>query len=100
MYLNTHPSRQDEPFQQIMLCGKNSVIFQSNAPYTCTLCTFWGSGITPKTPGGGHASLGTTQQSQRVALIATKLLKFTPLLRLKRGTICDLTGENRLLLID
>ena len=47
----------------------NSVIFQSNAPCTCTLCTFWGQGIiTPKTPSGGHASLATTQQSQRVTL--------------------------------
>ena len=33
----------------------------------CALCTFWGSGITPKTPSGGHASLGTTHQSQGVA---------------------------------
>ena len=48
---------------QIMLCRKNSVIVQSNAP-----CTFWGSGITPMTPSGGHASLGTTQQSQRLTL--------------------------------
>ena len=53
---------------QIMLCRKKCVIFQSNAPCTCTLCTFWGLGITPKTPSGGHASLGTTQQSQRVTL--------------------------------
>ena len=25
----------------------------------------WGSDITPKTPSGGHASLGITQQSQQ-----------------------------------
>ena len=32
-------------------------------------CVHFGElGITPKTPSGGHASLGTTQQSQRVAL--------------------------------
>ena len=55
-------------YGQIMLCKKNSVIFQSNAPCTCTLCTFWGQGITPKTPSGGHASLATTQQSQRITL--------------------------------
>ena len=54
---------------QIMLCEKISVIFQSNAPCTCTLCTFWGLGITPETPSGGHASLATTQKSQRVTLI-------------------------------
>ena len=47
---------------------KYYVIFQSNAPCSCTLCTFWGLGITPKTPTGGHASLSTTQQSQRVTL--------------------------------
>ena len=53
---------------QIILYRKNSVIFQSNAPCTCTLWKFWGLSITPKTPSGGHASLGTTQQSQRVTL--------------------------------
>ena len=53
---------------QIMLCRKNSFIFQSNTPCTCTLCTFWGLGITPKTPYGGHTSLGMTQQSQRITL--------------------------------
>ena len=51
-----------------MLCRKKCVIFQSNAPCTCTLYTFWGLGITPKTPSGGHASLATTQQFQRVTL--------------------------------
>ena len=56
---------------QIMLCRKKCVIFQSNAPCTCTLCTFWGVGITPKTPSGGHASLSTTQQSQRITLSIT-----------------------------
>ena len=35
--------------------------FQSNAPSTCTLSTFWGLGITPKPPRGHHASFGTTQ---------------------------------------
>ena len=43
-----------------MLGRKNSVIFQSNAPCACRLCTFWGLGITPKTPIGGHVSLGMT----------------------------------------
>ena len=37
---------------QIMLCRKNSVIFQSNALCTCTLRTCWGLGTTPKTPSG------------------------------------------------
>ena len=55
-----------------MLCRKNSFIFQSNAPCTCTLCTFWGLDITPKTPSGGHTSLGMTQQSQRVSLRETR----------------------------
>ena len=52
----------------VKLCyvEKNSVIFQSSAPCTCTLCTFQGLGITPKTPSGDHASVGMTQQSQRV----------------------------------
>ena len=34
------------------------------------MCTThkWASGITPKTPTGGHASVDTTQQSQRLTL--------------------------------
>ena len=59
-----------------MLCRKNSIIFQSNAPCKCTLGTFWGLGITPKTPSGGHASLATTQQSQRVTLRFVKVPSF------------------------
>ena len=54
-----------------MLCRKNSAIFPSNAPITLVnLCTGykWGSGITPKTPSGGQASLGPTQQAQRLTL--------------------------------
>ena len=43
---------------------KKSVIFQSNEPCTCTFCTFWGVGITPKPPSGHHASVGMTQQSE------------------------------------
>ena len=44
--------------------------------YKCTptLCTFWGLGITPKTPSGRHASLVTMQQSQRVTLRQVILL--------------------------
>ena len=53
---------------------KHSVIFQSNVPCTCTLCTFWGLGITPKPPSGSHASFGTTQQSQRLTLTWIKLI--------------------------
>ena len=30
------------------------------------------TGITPKTPSGGHASLGTTQQSQELTLTGTE----------------------------
>ena len=53
----------------VKLCYvKKCCHFQSNAECTCTLCTFWELGITSKTPSGGHASLGTTQQSQRVTL--------------------------------
>ena len=48
---------------------KKSVIFQSNEPCTCKLCTFWGSGITPKTPSGRHASVGTMQQSERILIV-------------------------------
>ena len=59
-----------------MLCRKNSINFQSNAPCTCTLCTFWASGIALKTPSGGHASLGTTQQSQEVTLNNIGILIF------------------------
>ena len=51
-----------------MLCRKNSVIFQSNAPCTCAFCTFWGVDITPKPPSGRHASVGMTQQLERLAL--------------------------------
>ena len=47
---------------------KKSVIFQSNGPYTCAFCTFWGVGITPKSPSGHHASVGMTQQLERLAL--------------------------------
>ena len=57
---------------QIMLCRKNSAIFLSSAPITLVnMCTGykWGSGITPKNPSGGHASLGMTQQSQSLTLI-------------------------------
>ena len=43
---------------QIMLCRKKSVSFQSIAP--CAWCTFWGLGITPKTPSGVHVLLGMT----------------------------------------
>ena len=46
---------------------KNSTIFLSNAPIILVnMCIGykWGSGITPKTGTGGHASLGKTQQSQ------------------------------------
>ena len=50
-----------------MLCRNKFVNFQSNAPCTCI---FWGSGSTPQAPSGGHASLGTTQQSRGVTLIA------------------------------
>ena len=53
------------------------VTFQGNAPCTCAFCTFWGIGITPKTPSGRHASFGTTQQSLRVALNCTAMLKVT-----------------------
>ena len=54
----------------VKLCYVEKILsfFQSNAPCTCTLCTFWGSDITPKTPSCGHASLGMTQQSQGVTL--------------------------------
>ena len=51
-----------------MLCRKTSIIFQSNEPCTYAFCTFWGFGITPKHPSGRHASVGTTQQSERLAL--------------------------------
>ena len=54
-----------------MLGRKNTTIFLSNAPITLVnMCTGykWGSGIMPKTSGGGHASLGTMQQSKRLAL--------------------------------
>ena len=57
----------------VRLCyvEKNSAIFLSIALITlANMCTVykWESGITPKTPSGGHASVGTTQQSQRLAL--------------------------------
>ena len=48
---------------------KKSVIFQCNEPCTCTLCIFWGVGITPKTPSGRQASVGTTQQSERILIV-------------------------------
>ena len=51
-----------------MLCRKHSIIFQSNEPRTCAFCTFWGVGIKPKPPSGHHASVGTTQQSERLAM--------------------------------
>ena len=51
---------------------KKSVIFQSNAPCTCAFCTFWGLGITPKPRSGRHASVGTTQQSERLTLTEGK----------------------------
>ena len=47
---------------------KNSVIFQSNESCTCAFCTFWGVGITPKPPSGCHASVGKTQQSERLTI--------------------------------
>ena len=51
-----------------MMLENNYVIFQINTPCTFTLCTFWGLGITPKSPSGGHTSLDMMQQSQRVTL--------------------------------
>ena len=51
-----------------MLCRKNSVIFQSNEPCTCAFCTVWGVDSTPKPLSGRHASVGMTQQSERLAL--------------------------------
>ena len=51
-----------------MLYRTNSVIFQINEPCTCAFCTFWGVGSTPKSPSGRHASVGMTQQSERLAL--------------------------------
>ena len=54
----------------VKLCYVEKVLsfFQSNEPCTCALCTFWGLGITPKIPSGGHASLGSMQQPQRLTL--------------------------------
>ena len=53
---------------------KNSVVFQSNALCTYTLFTFWGLGIPPKIPSGRLASVGTTQQSERLALTIANVL--------------------------
>ena len=36
--------------------------------YVHVLCVHFGDQALHQTPSGGHASLGTTQQSQRVAL--------------------------------
>ena len=69
---------------QIKLCRKKSVIFQSNAPCTCAFCTFWGVDITPKPPSGHHASVGMTQQLERLALIFTLFLPTN-----RFSTVCD-----------
>ena len=47
---------------------KNFCHFQSNELCTYAFCTFWGVGITSKPPSGHHASVGRTQQSERLAL--------------------------------
>ena len=51
-----------------MSSGPQGPTFQSNEPCTYAFCTFWGVGIEPKPPNGRHASVGTTQQSERLAL--------------------------------
>ena len=48
-----------------------TIIFLTNVAMTLVYMYIvynWGSGITPKTPSGGHASLDTTQQSYRLTL--------------------------------
>ena len=56
---------------QIMLCRKIFCHFSKQCTKNTWKHVFWGSGITPKTLSGGHVSIGTTQQSQRLTLIRT-----------------------------
>ena len=61
-----------------MLCRKKIVIFQSNEPCTYAFCTFWGVGITLKSPSGRHASVGTMRQSEGLALSETNIKGCNP----------------------